>query len=62
MIRKHLDGILVWTKLRISHGALERMTNKVKLVSHRSYGFRNDNRYLEAIYLNCGNLPLPSES
>jgi len=24
MIRKHLDGLLVWTKLRISHGALDR--------------------------------------
>ena len=26
---------------------------------HRSYGFRNDDRYIEAIYHNRGNLPLP---
>jgi len=39
MIREHLDGILAWTKLRISNGALEGMNNKVKLVSHRSYGW-----------------------
>jgi transposase len=62
MIRKHQAGILAWTKLRISNGALEGMNNKVKLVSHRSYGFRNDDRYIEAIYHNCGALPLPPES
>jgi transposase len=62
MIRKHKDGILAWTKLRISNGALEGMNNKVKLVSHRSYGFRSGDRYIEAIYHNCANLLLPSES
>jgi transposase len=62
LIRKHLDGILAWTKLRISNGALEGMNNKVKLVSHRSYGFRNADRYIEAIYHNCGKLPLPPDS
>ena len=59
MLREHIQGILAWTRLRISNGALEGMNNKVKLVSHRSYGFRNDDRYIEAIYHNCGNLPLP---
>jgi transposase len=62
MIRQHKDGILAWTKLRISNGALEGMNNKVKLVSHRSYGFRNDDRYIEAIYHNCAGLPLPPDS
>jgi transposase len=62
MIWRHLDGILAWTKLRISNGALEGMNNKVKLVSHRSYGLRNDDRYIEAIYHNCGALPLPPDS
>jgi transposase len=61
LVRDHLDGILAWTRLRISNGALEGMNNKVKLVSHRSYGFRNDDRYIEAIYHNCANLHLPSE-
>jgi transposase len=61
LVRQHLDGILAWTRLRITNGALEGMNNKVKLVSHRSYGFRNDDRYIEAIYHNCGRLPLPPE-
>lgn len=59
MIREHKDGILAWTRRRISNGALEGMNNKIKLVSHRSYGFRNDDRYMEAIYHNCAALPLP---
>ena len=62
MIREHVDGILAWTKLRITNGALEGMNNKVKLVSHRSYGLHNHDRYIEAIYHNCGALPLPPES
>ena len=62
MIRAHRDGILAWTKLRITNGALEGMNNKVKRVSHRSYGFRNDDRYMEAIYHNGAGLPLPPES
>lgn len=61
MIRDYFDGILAWTKLQISNGALEGMNNKVKLVSHRSYGFRNDDRYIEAIYHNCGRLLLPED-
>jgi transposase len=61
LVREHLDGILAWTRLRITNGALEGMNNKVKLVSHRSYGFRNDDRDIEAIYHNCGRLPLPPE-
>jgi transposase len=59
LVREHVDGILAWTRLRITNGALEGMNNKVKLVSHRSFGFRNEDRYIEAIYHNCGNLPLP---
>jgi transposase len=58
MIRQHLDGILAWTKLRVSNGALEGMNNKVKVVSHRAYGFRNVKSYATAIWHGCGNLPL----
>lgn len=60
MIRAHLDGILAWTWLRISNGALEGMNNKVKVVSHRAYGFRKTDTYVTAIWHACGNLPLPA--
>ena len=35
MLRSHLDGILPWTKLRLSSGAVEGMNNKIKSISHQ---------------------------
>ena len=58
-IRNHLDGILVWPTLRTRHADLEGMNNKVKPADHRSYDFRDDRRYIQAIYHYCGKLPLP---
>src|ERR1017187_10455024 len=40
MLRGHLDGILAWAKHRLSRGAVEGMNNKIKSISHRSFGFR----------------------
>ena len=40
MLRGHLDGILSWTKSRVSNGAVEGMNNKIKSISHRSLGCR----------------------
>jgi transposase len=57
-VRKHLEGILAWTKLRISNGALEGMNNKVKLVSHRAFGFRNADNYIANIFHCCADLPI----
>ena len=59
MIRKHILGIMAWTRLRISNGALEGMNNKVKVISHRAYGFRKTDTYITAIWHGCGDLPLP---
>ena len=59
MLRAHLDGVLVWTKLRVSHGALEGMNNKVKVISHRAYGYRTTWTYMANVYQCCAALPLP---
>ena len=60
-LRAHLDGVLAWTRLRVSNGALEGMNNKIKLVSHRSFGFRTVKNFTAAIYHCCAHLPLPEE-
>jgi len=60
LVRSHLDGILAWTRVRVTNGALEGMNNKVKLVSHRAYGYRNPQYYIAAIYHCCAQLPLPA--
>jgi transposase len=62
MLRSHLETILSWTKLRLSNGALERMNNKIKSISHRSFGFRSARDFIAAIYHGCARLPLPAES
>jgi transposase len=33
--------ILSWTKHRVSNGAVEGMNNKIKSISHRSFGVPN---------------------
>jgi len=50
MLRDHLDGILPWTSLRLSNGAVEAMNNKIKSISHRSFGFRSAQNFIAAIY------------
>ncbi len=62
LLRGHLDGVLAWTKLRLSNGALEGMNNKIKLVSHRAFGFRSVEHYVAAIYHCCAQLSLPQRS
>src|SRR6266566_7871445 len=61
LLRSHLDGILPWTKLRLSNGAVEGMNNKIKSISHRSFGFRTAANFIAAIYHCCARLPLPAE-
>jgi transposase len=58
LIREHLDGVLAWTRLWLSNNALEGMNNKVKVISHRAYGFRSPAIYITAIWHGCGDLPL----
>ena len=61
MLRSHLAGILAWTNIRLSNGALEGMNNKIKSISHRSFGFRSAKNFNAAIYHCCARLPLPEE-
>lgn len=61
LVKAHLDGILAWTWIRVSNGSLEGINNKIKLISHRSFGFRTVSHYQAAIYHCCADLPLPDE-
>ena len=61
MLRSHLDGILPWTTTRVSNGAVEGMNNKIKSISHRSFGFRTAANFIAVIYHCCARLPLPAE-
>lgn len=61
MLRSHLEGVLPWTRIRLSNAALEGMNNKIKSISHRSFGFRTAKNFIAAIYHCCARLPLPVE-
>ncbi len=58
-IRTHREGILAWTKLRVTHGALEGMNTKVQAISQRAFGFRTTWPYIATISHCCAELPLP---
>jgi hypothetical protein len=58
-IRTHRDGILAWTKLRVTNGALEGMNHKGKAISHRGFGLRTTWTYSANIYHCCAAPPLP---
>jgi transposase len=62
MLCSHLEGILAWTKIRLSNGALEGMNNKIKSISHGSFGFRSAKNFIAAIDHGCARLPLSEES
>ena len=61
MLRSHLDGVLPWTRIRLSNASVEGMNNKIKSISHRSFGFRTAKNFIAAIYHCCARLPLPVE-
>jgi transposase len=51
MVRGHLDGILSWTRHRVSNGAVEGMNNEIKSISHRSFGFRTGENFIADLSL-----------
>ena len=61
MLRSHLNGVLPWTRIRLSNAAVEGMNNKIKSISHRSFGVRSATNFIAAIYHCCARLPLPVE-
>ena len=57
LLKRHWEGIIAWTENRISNGALEGMNNKIKSLSHRAFGFRKAQTFIDIIYHCCGGLP-----
>ena len=55
-IRKHLHGILALVETRLSNGRLEGMNNKIRLLSHRAYGFHSAPPLIATIYLCCADV------
>ena len=56
--RSHFDGVIAWVTWRLSNGRLEGMNNKIRLLSHRSFGLHSAEALISLVYLNCGGLTL----
>lgn len=59
MIREHFDGVVGWVGWQISNGRLEGMNNRIRLLSHRSFGLHSAEALISLVYLCCAGLELP---
>ena len=57
-IRKHRDGILAAIRLGLANGRLEGLNSKIRLISHRSYGFHSAGALIALVYLCCGGITI----
>jgi transposase len=62
-VREHFDGILAAVEHGLSNGRLEGLNSKVRLLSHRAFGFHSAEALLALVYLCCSGIdvPLPSD-
>jgi transposase len=52
-LRAHRDAILAAIRLGLSNGRLEGLNSKIRLISHRSFGFHSAAALIALIYLCC---------
>jgi transposase len=52
-LRTHRDGILAAIRLGLSNGHLEGVNSKIRLISHRSFGFHSADALIALVYLCC---------
>jgi transposase len=57
-IRQHKHGVLAAIQLGLSNGRLEALNSKVRLISHRAYGFHSADALIAMIYLCCAGIQI----
>ncbi len=58
-IRRHRDGILNAIRLGLNNGRLEGLNSRIRLISHRSFGFHSAARLIALVYLCCTGIVIP---
>ena len=58
MIGKHLQGILNAVVKKVSNAGAESINSKIQKIKSRACGFRNRERFRNAIYFHCGGLDM----
>jgi transposase len=57
-LQRHVNRILTYFRLKASNSKAEGINNKIQSVTKKAYGFRNLDRFINAIYFHCGGLAL----
>ncbi len=55
-IRRHRAGILAAIRLGLSNGRLEGLNSRIRLISHRSFGFHSASPLIALVYLCCAGI------
>lgn len=61
MIRRHLEGILNAMVMEVTNAGSESINAKIQKVKRMACGFRNRDRFRNAIYFHCGGLNMDPE-
>jgi transposase len=57
-LRQHHDGILAAIRLGLSNGRLEGLNSKIRLISHRAFGFHSADPLIALVYLCCADITI----
>jgi transposase len=57
-IRRHRAGILAAIRLGLSNGRLEGLNSRIRLISHRSFGFHSAAPLIALVYLCCAGIAI----
>jgi len=57
-IRKHRAGVLAAIRLGLSNGRLEGLNSRIRLISHRSFGFHSATPLIALVYLCCSGITI----
>jgi transposase len=58
-VKRHIDGIVAFIDQRLTNARVEGMNNKIRLLSHRAFGFHSPEPLIATIYLCCSGIILP---
>jgi transposase len=62
-LRQHKPGILAAIEHGVSNGRLEGLNSKIRLISHRAFGFHSAEALIALVHLCCSgiDIPLPAD-
>lgn len=57
-LREHFDKLLGFIRQGLSNGRVEGVNNKLRLISHRAFGFHSAAAFIGMAYLCCAGIPM----